>query len=220
VNVPLNAEIKALPFDDWDEQLKEIRMKSLKGESIELEKSVLPYGSIRLRPRAPLSARTTYEVEFRCTHTLYGDWCPLTSFTTGDAMDLTPPTFEGVSDYSYVWEALNHGCFSVQRHYDLKLAPAAEETQSDQVMYLISIEGVPSVMLAAEATKLGTIGWGPVHRNFPLEKEQELSIVVTAIDLAGNESKPSPVVRLKPPPWGCAPLEECLMGAALKVFAP
>ncbi|HEY8924140.1 MAG TPA: hypothetical protein VIU64_07140, partial [Polyangia bacterium] len=196
--MPLNTAFVLTYNGSFTLSTSGIQLRPQGGAPVALEPVSLVGGSsLVVRPQAPLSPQTVYEVldsyTVPCQATECNGGSPhvVATFTTGDASDLTPPTFGGLASITITPAMVPPlGCISATDYYTftLRWAPAADPGGAD-VRYHVyagserlasflsatSIQGSMACLVSA-ATWLPSSSWAK-------------PLTVRAVDLAGNEDQ-------------------------------
>lgn len=151
----------------------------------------------RLVPRALLRSQTLYEYRLGtdCTGAAIG------AFTTGDSEDLTPPDFAGVTaivEDRYHAPLVNLcGPGSYNFHRIEMTAPVDAEAGTRNLLLLVYEGPTPDAVELESPSMVLPVWERELTGKLSPDERDDLAVVVTAVDWAGNESAPQVPVMVQ-----------------------
>lgn len=193
--VPINAEIR-LRYEGRLEIDPQIRVRPVGELPIEVEVEAVDYRLFIARPTGGLEANTTYEVLDRVQvpcdrECMSPGFQVVASFTTGDAADVTPPTFAGLASVNSRYIEFDGTCGEYSTViFDLSWEQATDDHPTEWLRYNVYDDRGRGVSLYAGTSVSGQALCGGSADFWPIEAPfsgPTGEYWVRAVDLAGNE---------------------------------
>ncbi len=192
-DVPLNVQIR------FTSALTNVEL--LRGDAGVAVDRIQEGGVVALVPRELLAPLTTYSIQ-----RLGSDFVLSTTFTTGMAIDSTPPTLGAPTLQAFRSPAIDlTTCGDIRSEfYSLTYGASDDRTAPGQLIHL-GFLGSTVDDIALDVPALGTAGALVIQSNSAcpqstlpdLMRRPQLAALAVVVDLAGNRSAPSQAVQVK-----------------------
>lgn len=192
-DVPLNVQVR------FTSALTNVQL--LRGDAGVAVDRIEEGGVVALVPRELLAPLTTYSIQ-----TLSSGFALSTTFTTGMAIDSTPPTLGAPTLQAFRSPAIDlTTCGDIRSEfYSLTYGASDDRTAPGQLVHL-GFLGATVDTIALDAPVLGTAGGLVMQSNSAcpqstlpdLMRRPQLAALAVVVDLAGNRSTPSQAVQVK-----------------------